>query len=120
MVMPLGVNIEKGREMSIRVWMCKNCGCEFPAEARPLPRVVQCPKCSDAVLLAKTKPVESDSRSFWAGFFFGWWGVLWAGLRKGWGGVDHAAAGAFIQWLSGIVIMIVLALVALIILWLKY
>ncbi|MBQ3748796.1 MAG: hypothetical protein II863_15435 [Kiritimatiellae bacterium] len=105
--------------MSIKIWICQNCGCEFPAEEIPVPRVVPCPKCGDAVLLAKTKSAGSDSKSFWAGFFFGWWGVLWSGLSKGWNGVDHAVAGAFIQWLSGIVIMIVLALVALLILWLK-
>jgi DNA-directed RNA polymerase subunit RPC12/RpoP len=110
---------ERRSDMSIRIWMCKNCGCEFPDEATPVPRVVPCPKCGDAVLLAKTKSVESDSRSFWAGFFFGWWGVLWAGFSKGRRGIDHAVAGSFIQWLSGIVIMIVLALVALLMLWLK-
>jgi hypothetical protein len=32
---------------------------------------------------------------------------------------QYAVAGSFIQWLSGIVIMIVLALVALLMLWLK-
>lgn len=105
--------------MSIKILICQNCGCEFPAEEIPVPRVVPCPKCGDAVLLAKTKSAGSDSKSFWAGFFFGWWGVLWSGLSKGWNGVDHAVAGSFIQWLSGIVIMIVLALVALLILWLK-
>ena len=78
--------------MSIRIWMCKNCGCEFPDEATSVPRVVPCPKCGDAVLLAKTKSVESDSKSFWAGFFFGWWGVLWAGFSKGRRGIDHAVA----------------------------
>ena len=106
--------------MSVRVWVCKDCGCEFTAEATPMPRVVPCPKCGDAVLLSKMKSVESDSRSFWAGFFFGWWGVLWSGFNKGRSGVDHAVAGALIQWMSGIVIMIVLALVSLLILWLKY
>ena len=105
--------------MSIRIWMCKNCGCEFPDEATSVPRVVPCPKCGDAVLLAKTKSVESDSKSFWAGFFFGWWGVFWAGFRNGRIGVDHAVAGKFIAWLSGFVIMIALALVALLMLWLK-
>ena len=105
--------------MSIRIWMCKNCECEFPAAATPVPRVVPCPKCGDAVLLAKTKSVESDSKSFWVGFFFGWWGVLWAGFSKGRRGIDHAVAESFISWLSGIVIMIVLALVALLMLWLK-
>ncbi len=104
--------------MSIGVWICKNCGCEFHFATGQLPRVVPCPECGDAVLLAKSKPAQRDSNSFWAGFIFGWWGVLWAGLRKGRSGVDHAAAGVFIQWLLGAVIMIVLCLVALLMLWL--
>jgi tetrahydromethanopterin S-methyltransferase subunit B len=45
--------------------------------------------------------------------------VFWAGFRNGRIGVDHAVAGKFIAWLSGFVIMIALALVALLMLWLK-
>ena len=62
---------------------------------------------------------DSDSRSFWAGFFFGWLGVLWSGSRKGLSGADHALAGHVIQKLSGVIIMIVLFIVALTVLFLK-
>ena len=98
---------------------CKTCGCRLVAGEGPLPRVERCPKCGDAVLLGKSGCGRSDSRSFWTGFFFGRLGVLWSGLRKGWSGADHAAAGAFIQWLSGLVIMLLLAIVALLWLWIK-
>jgi len=89
-------------------------------EAGPLPRVERCPKCGDAVLLDKGMRPRSDSRSFWAGFFFGWLGVLWSSMRKGRGGFEHAIAGFFIQWLSGIVVMVLLFLVALLWIWIKF
>ena len=98
---------------------CKTCGCRLVAGEGPLPRVERCPKCGDAVLLDKSGCGRSDSRSFWTGFFLGRLGVLWSGLRKGWSGADHAAAGAFIQWLSGLVIMLLLAIVAFLWLWIK-
>ena len=62
---------------------------------------------------------DSDSRSFWAGFFFGWLGVLWSGSRRGLSGADHALAGHVIQQFSGVIIMIVLFIVALLVLFLK-
>ena len=62
---------------------------------------------------------DSDSRSFWAGFFFGWMGVLWSGSRKGLSGADHALAGHVIQKLSGVIIMVVLFIVAMLALLLK-
>ena len=62
---------------------------------------------------------DSDSRSFWAGFFFGWMGVLWSGSRKGLSGADHALAGHVIQQFSSVIIMIVLFIVALLVLFLS-
>ena len=62
---------------------------------------------------------DSDSRSFWAGFFFGWLGVLWSGSRRGSSGADHALAGHVIQRLSGVIIMVVLFVVALLVLFLS-
>ena len=84
------------------------------------PRVERCPKCGDAVLLDKGKCSSSDSRSFWAGFFFGWLGVLWSGMRRGWGGVEHAIAGSFIQRLSGFVVMLLLFVVAMFLVWIRF
>ena len=112
-------NDAKGHFVNDRnqIWMCKTCGCEFLADASPTPRVVQCPKCGDAVLLSNH--AKSDSRSFWAGFLFGWWGVLWAREKNGRSGADHALAGHFIQWLVGLVLMVVVFLAALFMHWLK-
>ena len=106
-------------QANYRMWTCKTCGFRLMSTAESLPRVERCPKCGDAVLLDKSGCGRSDSRSFWTGFFFGRLGVLWSGLRKGWSGADHAAAGAFIQWLSGLVIMLLLAIVAFLWLWIK-
>ena len=83
---------------------CGNCGCRFLHDAGMLPRVERCPQCGDAVLLSERRPCESDAKSFWAGFFFGRLGVLWAAFRKGRSGADHAAAGHFFYWFSGIAI----------------
>ena len=99
---------------------CKTCGCRLVAGEGPLPRVERCPKCGDAVLLDKSMRSGRDSRSFWAGFLFGWNGVLWSGMRRGKSGTDHALAGFFIQWLTGIVIGFLLVVVVIVCLCIKF
>ena len=100
--------------MKMRGWRCKACGHEFLADASPLPRVVPCPKCGDAVLLTKDRTPTNDSNSFWLGFFFGWLGVIGAGLSKGTSGVNHALGGYLVQWLVGAALMLILGTLAIV------
>lgn len=46
--------------------------------------------------------------------------VLFSGATKGKSGINHALGGAFVAWLAGIVLMVILFLLALIVLWLKF
>lgn len=101
-------------------WTCNNCGLRFFAVDNPLPRVEQCPRCGEAVLLSKVKETDNDESSFWLGFLFGWWGVLFSGATKGKSGINHALGGSFVAWLAGIVLMALFFLVVLILLWLKF
>lgn len=101
-------------------WTCKNCGLRFFAADYPLPRVEQCTRCGEAVLLSKAKQTDNDESSFWLGFLLGWWGVLFSGATKGKSGINHALGGAFVAWLAGILVMVLFFLFALIALWLKF
>lgn len=105
--------------MSVRA-VCKSCGFHFFAADRPLPRVEQCPRCGEAVLLSKAKQKDNDESSFWLGFFLSRRGVLFSGATKCKSGINYALGGAFVAWLAGFIVMAILFLVALIVLSLKF